>query len=174
MAIVLTDFDKIWSSTSPLTPYTFSNSNYQEGWNFIGSTPPARQMWDSIQKFNDEKMKYIVDNFSIASSSSVNNADFRTQNVTEYALIVRKSNNIVSLLQYVSDSATHSTGDLLFTVKTDFLPLGDVRIPFSGQNASVNGYLKISSADGKCTVDAINNNSISCRLCVGGAMWFIA
>ena len=63
MAITLADFTNIWASTSPLTPYSFSTSNYEEGWNFIGSTPPARQMWDSIQKQNDEKMKYIVDNF---------------------------------------------------------------------------------------------------------------
>lgn len=63
MAITLADFSKIWASTSPLTPYSFSDSNYQEGWNFIGATPPARQMWDSIQKQNDEKMQYIVDNF---------------------------------------------------------------------------------------------------------------
>ena len=63
MAITLTDFTKIWASTSPLTPYTFSESNYKEGWNFVGGTPPARQMWDSIQKQNDEKLKYIVDNF---------------------------------------------------------------------------------------------------------------
>ncbi len=63
MAITLADFTKIWASTSPLTPYSFSDPNYQEGWNFIGSTPPARQMWDSIQKQNDEKLKYIVDNF---------------------------------------------------------------------------------------------------------------
>lgn len=63
MAITLADFTKIWASTSPLTPYSFTDANYQEGWNFIGATPPARQMWDSIQKNNDEKLKYIVDNF---------------------------------------------------------------------------------------------------------------
>lgn len=63
MAITLADFTKIWASTSPLTPYTFSESNYKEGWNFIGGTPPSRQMWDSVQKQNDEKLKYIVDNF---------------------------------------------------------------------------------------------------------------
>lgn len=63
MAITLADFTKIWASTSPLTPYSFTDSNYQEGWNFVGATPPARQMWDYIQKQNDEKLKYIVDNF---------------------------------------------------------------------------------------------------------------
>lgn len=63
MAITIDDFDKIWASTSPLTPYSFGESNYKEGWNFIGSTPPSRQMWDFIQKQNDEKLKYIVDNY---------------------------------------------------------------------------------------------------------------
>lgn len=57
------DFDRIWARTSPLTPYEFSDPNYSQGWNFVGSTPPARQMWDSIQKKNDEKFKFLRDNF---------------------------------------------------------------------------------------------------------------
>jgi len=63
MAITIDDFSKIWASQSPLTPYEFSESNYKEGWNFIGGTPPSRQMWDYIQKQNDEKSKYLFDNF---------------------------------------------------------------------------------------------------------------
>lgn len=63
MAISWDDFDKIWASTSPLTPYSFSDNNYKQGWNFVGATPPARQMWDSIQKANDEKFKFLRDNF---------------------------------------------------------------------------------------------------------------
>ena len=63
MAITIDDFSKIWASTSPLTPYAFSEDNYKQGWNFIGGTPPSRQMWDFIQKQNDEKLKYLLDNF---------------------------------------------------------------------------------------------------------------
>lgn len=63
MAITLADFNKIWASTSPLTPYSFSDSQYKEGWNFIGSTPPSRQMWDFLQKNNDEKMQYLLNHF---------------------------------------------------------------------------------------------------------------
>lgn len=62
MAITKDDFARIWASTSPLTPYSFSDSNYQEGWNFVGATPPARQMWDFLQKLTDEKLQYIYDN----------------------------------------------------------------------------------------------------------------
>lgn len=63
MAITTDDFNKIWASTSPLTPYEFSESNYKEGWNFIGGTPPSRQMWDFLQKQNDEKSQYLLNNF---------------------------------------------------------------------------------------------------------------
>ena len=62
MAITTDDFNKIWASTSPLTPYSFSESQYKEGWNFIGSTPPARQMWDFLQKRNDEKAQWLYNN----------------------------------------------------------------------------------------------------------------
>lgn len=59
MAFSTDDFGNVWASTSPLTPYEFSESNYKEGWNFIGGTPPARQMWDGIQKLNDEKTGWL-------------------------------------------------------------------------------------------------------------------
>lgn len=63
MAITIDDFSKIWASTSPLTPYEFSENNYKQGWDFVGGTPPSRQMWDFLQKQNDEKLKYLLDNF---------------------------------------------------------------------------------------------------------------
>ena len=63
MTVTKADFEKVWASTSPLTPYSFSESQYKEGWNFIGSTPPSRQMWDFLQKNNDEKMQYLANNY---------------------------------------------------------------------------------------------------------------
>lgn len=74
MAITLTDFDDIWASTSPLTPYSFTSTNYNEGWNFIGSTPPSRQMWDYLQNRNDEKAKYIVNNYLSLSGGTMTGA----------------------------------------------------------------------------------------------------
>lgn len=63
MTVTKDDFGKVWASTSPLTPYAFSDAQYKEGWNFIGSTPPSRQMWDFLQKNNDEKMQYLLNHF---------------------------------------------------------------------------------------------------------------
>lgn len=51
------NFDLIWGQTSPLTPYEFSDAEYQEGWNTVGSTPPARTMFDAQQRRNDLKMQ---------------------------------------------------------------------------------------------------------------------
>lgn len=59
MAVNYTDFDKIWASASPLTPYEFSENNYKAGWNFVGATPPSRQMWDAFMKNADEKLQYL-------------------------------------------------------------------------------------------------------------------
>jgi microcystin-dependent protein len=63
MTVSNTDFDKIWASASPLVPYEFNDDNYKAGWNFVGSTPPSRQMWDFLQKQNDEKAQYLLNNF---------------------------------------------------------------------------------------------------------------
>lgn len=59
MAVTKDDFEKVWASQSPLTPYSFSDSQYKEGWNFVGSTPPSRQMWDAFMQNADEKLKYL-------------------------------------------------------------------------------------------------------------------
>ena len=59
MTVTKDDFEKIWASSSPLTPYSFSDSQYKEGWNFVGSTPPSRQMWDAFMQNADEKLKYL-------------------------------------------------------------------------------------------------------------------
>ena len=59
MAVTLDDFNKIWASTSPLTPYNFTDDDYKRGWDFVGSTPPSRQMWDAFMKNADEKIQYL-------------------------------------------------------------------------------------------------------------------
>ena len=59
MSITQDDFKKIWASTSSVPEYTFSDSDYQDGWEFVGNIPPTRAMWDTLQRRNDQKMKYL-------------------------------------------------------------------------------------------------------------------
>lgn len=53
------DFSKIWASTSPLTPFTFTDAQYNEGWDFVGSAPPTKNQFDAFFKLVDEKLNYL-------------------------------------------------------------------------------------------------------------------
>lgn len=121
MAITLADFTKIWASTSPLTPYSFSDANYQEGWNFVGATPPARQMWDSIQKNNDEKLKYIVDNFLPLSGGTMT-GDLTLQNgskaVSEEDVYYKAGDTLTLGTIYTTGLVTAGAKDMRVSVWT--------------------------------------------------------
>lgn len=68
MATERPDFSKIFASNSPLTPYTFTDENYLMGWQFIGSTPPSRAMFDAYMRTADLKMKWLYENAFSESS----------------------------------------------------------------------------------------------------------
>lgn len=53
------DFSKIWASNSPLPAYTFSDSDYLTGWDFVGSAPPTKNEFDAWFKLVDEKLNYL-------------------------------------------------------------------------------------------------------------------
>lgn len=62
MAITQDDFNKVWAITSSVPEYTFSDSDYHDGWEFVGNLPPTRAMWDTLQRRNDQKMEYLYHN----------------------------------------------------------------------------------------------------------------
>ena len=61
MSINYNDFQKIWAQNAPYTPYVFSDADYLRGWFIVGGAPPARQMWDALQKRNDEKFQFLTE-----------------------------------------------------------------------------------------------------------------
>nr|DAK39199.1 MAG TPA: shufflon protein [Caudoviricetes sp.] len=56
------DYSKIWGANSPLAKYEFTEADYLRGWEFIGSMPPARTMFDAWMRKADEKMRWLYDN----------------------------------------------------------------------------------------------------------------
>ena len=56
------DYSKIWGSNSTLAKYEFAEADYLRGWEFIGSMPPARTMFDAWMCKADEKMRWLYDN----------------------------------------------------------------------------------------------------------------
>lgn len=69
MAITQDDFKKVWASTSSVPEYTFSDTDYKNGWEFVGNLPPTRAMWDELQRKNDEKMQFLQENGSMCFDS---------------------------------------------------------------------------------------------------------
>lgn len=53
------DFSKIWASDSPLPDYTFTDSEYVTGWDFVGSAPPTKNEFDAWFRLVDEKLNYL-------------------------------------------------------------------------------------------------------------------
>lgn len=55
------DFNKIFSTNAPSTPFTWTDSDYLEGWDSIQNTPPSRQQFNALQMLSDLKAKYLMD-----------------------------------------------------------------------------------------------------------------
>lgn len=53
------DFSKVWASNSPLPDYTFTDSEYVTGWDFVGSAPPTKNEFDAWFRLVDEKLNYL-------------------------------------------------------------------------------------------------------------------
>lgn len=53
------DFSKIWASASPLPEFTFTDAEYTEGWDFVGSAPPTNNQFDAWFKMVDEKLNWL-------------------------------------------------------------------------------------------------------------------
>lgn len=56
------DYSKIWGANSPLAKYEFTEADYLRGWEFIGSMPPGRTMFDAWMRGADEKMRWLYNN----------------------------------------------------------------------------------------------------------------
>ena len=62
------DFSKVWASNSPLPEYTFSDADYLEGWDFVGSAPPTKNEFDAWFKMVDTKLKWLYDQLQDTAS----------------------------------------------------------------------------------------------------------
>ena len=62
------DFSKIWASASPLPTFTFTDAEYTEGWDFVGSAPPTKNQFDAWFKSVDERLKWLYDQMQETAS----------------------------------------------------------------------------------------------------------
>ena len=62
------DFSKVWASNSPLPEYTFSDSDYVTGWDFVGSAPPTKNEFDAWFKLVDTKLNWLYNQMQQTAS----------------------------------------------------------------------------------------------------------
>ena len=62
------DFSKIWASASPLPTFTFTDAEYTEGWDFVGSAPPTKNQFDAWFRYVDERLKWLFDEMQATAS----------------------------------------------------------------------------------------------------------
>ncbi|MEQ2422235.1 hypothetical protein WMO23_05755 [Megasphaera sp. CLA-AA-H81] len=65
------DFTKIWGSNVATSDrYTFTDSDYLQGWAYVGSVPPAREAFDTLFRDIDTKMAYLNDELKNQSDAA--------------------------------------------------------------------------------------------------------
>ena len=62
------NFSKIWATNSPLPAYTFSDSEYLTGWDFVAAAPPTKTQFDAWFKLTDEKLQYLYEQLQNTAS----------------------------------------------------------------------------------------------------------
>lgn len=146
MAFTTDDFEKVWASTSPLTPYEFSESNYKEGWNFVGATPPARQMWDFLQKRNDEKTQWLYNNkLSLSGGTMTGNISY---DMVEGRIAVASTQNEEGRLRFLGGSGISNGAQLLLSGKSNSATAGQFQL---GATDGTNSASLIGKPDGTLT-----------------------
>ena len=111
------DFNKIWATNSPLTKYEFTDENYLTGWNFIGSIPPARSMFDTLQKSTDEKLKWLFDESATQKNLTVDDTIAPTSNTAKLLALINNLANMEKQIKGDNDWKT-APGTNLATLTT--------------------------------------------------------
>ena len=62
------DFSKIWASASPLPEFVFTDAEYTEGWDCVGSAPPTKNQFDAWFRYVDERLKWLYDEMQATAS----------------------------------------------------------------------------------------------------------
>lgn len=62
------DFSKIWASNSPLPEFVFTDEEYTEGWDFVGSAPPTKNQFDAWFRYVDERLRWLYDEMQATAS----------------------------------------------------------------------------------------------------------
>ena len=147
------DFSKIWASASPLPEFTFTDAEYTEGWNFVGSAPPTKNQFDAWFKMVDEKLNWLYNQMQETASKlypvgsvyiSFNSADPSTLFGGTW---VRLKDTFL-LANGDSYAPNTSGGSATKNITVDNLPSHSHTISWDGNHSHVRGSMNITGQFG--------------------------
>ena len=158
------NFDLIFGQSAG-SQYAWSDSDYQNGWSTVGSTPPTAEQFDALQRRSDTKAQEL--NNALTPLVAQNTANNR-QPLTAYALKdIRYYSDLpvgwylecttagtsasgdITLPTPLVENATITDGTVTWKVRkissADGMPIGAI-IAFAGNGAIPSGYLLCDGA----------------------------
>ena len=158
------NFDLIFGQSAS-SQYAWNDSDYQNGWETVGSTPPTAEQFDALQRRSDKKAQEL--NNALTPLVNQNTADGR-QPLTAYALkdiryspllptgwflecttAGTTSSGDITLPTPLVENATITDGTCVWKVRkissADGMPIGAI-IAYSGNGAIPSGYLLCDGA----------------------------
>ena len=158
------NYDLIFGQSAS-SQYAWSDSDYQNGWQTVGSTPPTAEQFDALQRRSDKKAQEL--NNALTPLVNQNTASNR-QPLTTYALkdiryspllpvgwylecstAGATSSGDITLPTPLVENATITDGTCVWKVRkissADGMPIGAI-LPFAGNGAVPAGYLLCDGA----------------------------
>lgn len=145
------DFSKIWASNSPLPEYTFSDADYLEGWDFVGSAPPTKNEFDAWFKMVDTKLKWLYDQMQATASKlypvgSVYISFNATDPSTLFGGTWQRLKDTFLLANGESYAPNTTGGSSTKKIAIDNLPSHSHSISWEGNHSHTRGSMNITGA----------------------------
>lgn len=103
------DFDKIFANKA-ISVHEWDKDNYDTGWGFLGETPPPYELFDALQRENDNKTKYLskrTEDINTDLTQDINNLQSDLNNKYNELKTGLGSTN-TALQQHNTDENAHS------------------------------------------------------------------
>lgn len=103
------DFDKIFANKAT-SVHEWEKDNYDTGWGFLGETPPPYELFDALQRENDNKTKYLskrTEDINTDLTQDINNLQSDLNNKYNELKTGLGSTN-TALQQHNTDENAHS------------------------------------------------------------------
>ena len=145
------DFSKIWATNSPLPDYTFTDSEYLTGWDFVAAAPPTKNQFDAWFRQTDQKLKWLYDQLQDTASKlypvgSVYISFSATDPSTLFGGTWQRLKDTFLLVNGDTYAADTTGGSATKTITVNNMPAHNHTVSSSGNHTHSSSYVSVSTA----------------------------